>query len=458
MKDTVIRLLFDFFMSYMSPKDAVIATLGGWGLEATLWQELGVQKDNGWLIERSIPLRKQLIRGFPFHHVNQLKTFPRIFRSVKGDGVGVDFFHVDLCGTLEASYELIREVLPLVLAGTGKCLAVTVADQRRNLSHENFKPVFIEGKKLFGKMVAEELLRHLKSEGMELATHLREGVSSDGIARREYGFLVHLAKVFGDTKIERMERYVYHSEIGSNNAAFRMRTYVFHISKGELKPKDWVRSPIQLVTPSGCITINKPSDTETKKGSTMNLDPKRYPALAGMLAHASAEVKADFGRLLESLSGSNELHDDLAQLLAKHGFEARSKRTTKKTTEGDASPKPFAGERFGITDKGVAVKIFLLESEATCDPEAFDNAKEVAAKYLGINKKDNKGNTLGAHLARTKGEKFRPLFVKSVLMCTPSEQHEAVLSVMTSAYNSLGATTDSNKLSQEAIQVGYTTA
>lgn len=459
MKEIVIRLLFDFFRSYMSPKDAVIATLGGWGLEATLWKEFEVQKENGWLIERNIDRRKVLIPNFPFHNVNQLGSFPRLFRSVKGEGVGVDFFHLDLCGTLEASYELIHQVLPLVLVSKGKCLAVTVADQRRNRSHENFKPVFIEGKKLFGKPVAEELLRHLKLEGAELATHLEGDVHDEGIARREYGFFVHLAKVLGDTKIERMERYVYHSEVGARSASFRMRTYMFHLEHGELNPMDWVRNPIQLVLPTGCVIVNNQfinrSETE-KKGSSMKFNEKLYPALSGMLVHASDEVRADFGRLMESFGSSDELAGELATVLAKHGFGSRSKRIAKPSEV--VTPLPFPGERWGTTDKEVAVKLFLLESKAGCDSEAFDKAREVAATYLGISDDNKKNRNLGAHLARTKGEKFRPLFMKSVFESTPSENHEKVISDLAKCYTSLGCETNVQNLQEEAVQAGYIAA
>lgn len=453
MKEKVIRLLFEFFKSYMSPEDAVIATLGGWGLEAGLWQEMRVKKDNGWLIERSLTLRKNLIKDFPFHYVNQLKSFPRLFQSVKGRDTGIDFFHLDLCGTIEPSYDLIYDVLPLVLTSKGKCLAITVADQRRNRTSENFEPVFIEGRKLFGKSANEELLRHLKLESAELATYLQNGIHDEGIARREFGVLVHLAKVLGNTKIERMERYVYHSEVGSNNTPFRMRTYILHLESGLLNPKEWIRNPIQLVLPEKCVFINQYSEMEKKGSKKMTFNQKTYPSLAGMLTHASAEVKADFDKLMLEFEASKEFGNELSELLAKYGFGiTRPKRAT--PINDTKATVLLPGELWGTTDKDVSVKLFLLEAESK-GPEALAAARKTAIKYLEIGRQEKKGNIVGSHLARTKGNKFRPFFVKSVLKQVAPEQHDAVLEALAGYYNTLGNTTDTAMLKQEAVQCGY---
>jgi hypothetical protein len=377
---------------------------------------------------------------------------------VKGSGAAVDFFHLDLCGTLEGSYELIRKVLPLVLASQGRCLAVTVADQRRNISHENFKPVFIEGKRQFGKLAAEGLLRTLKVESKELATYLEGEVLHEGIARREYGFFVHLAKVLGNTRIEQMVRYMYHSEVGDRNTSFRMRTYMFRLGQGALSPEEWVRTPIQLVSETGIIATTQASHTEEKESTmTTTFNPKTYPALAGMLQHASAEVRADVDRLVEDLGSSHTVAfaEDLILLLAKHGFDSNSKKhIVQENDAGVATTVTFPGETWGTTSKEVAVKLFLLEKDAE-GADALTAACPVAAKYLGINRMKNRRRTLGSHLARTKGEKFRPIFLKSVLESIPKELHDPILNALAGYYTTLGNETTVKALIQEAIGAGY---
>jgi hypothetical protein len=465
MKDSVIRLLFDFFSQYMSPKEAVVATLGGWGLEATFWNELGVKSENGWLIERSRTGRTHLIRNFHYRHVNQLKSFPVLFKAVNGEDTGVDFFHLDLCGTIEPSYELIEGLVPLVLASKGRCLAITVADQRRNRSDEHFKPVFIEGKKMFGKNAAEALLRSLKSEGNELASHFDDRISGESVARREYGFLVHLAKVLGDTKIEQMVRYVYHSEIGGNNMPFRMRTYMFRLSKGELVPSDWVRSPVRMVTPDGLVVINPKHPQEegvNERKQGMKFDPEKFPALAGMLKHTSAEVRADFKRLLasfvEPVVAVDTLVRDIEGVLAKYSIDGKqvekSLRAKREPKKRDQKSEDFPGKRFGTTSDNVAVKIHLLEAEAQGE-DSLEKARERCYEFLGITNLKNKRGTVGAHHARTKGDTFRPSFVKSILASTPQDKHDEVLGLLASSYTTLGHQTDMDTLRQEAVSAGY---
>ncbi len=469
----IIRLFLEFVLKCKSrPVPPVVATLGGEGLEAALWSSYQIPQENGWLIECDGVKGRHLIRQFLYRYCDKLESFPDIYVMQRGSQ-GIDGFHLDLCGTFEKVDDVFGPIVPLVMKSDGRSFAITVADQRKNQSTDDFPSVYALFEGYVGEVLAKdmyEMLHKEHSRTLEASTV----ADPDLIVKREIGVAVTLVKLLHEMQayeLDCIERYQYISD--TYGGAFRMRTYFFHFAKkgsGRRKRLDprqtlelWVKSPLRKVTSSGVVDIGPtgpqlepPTDGGKQKGKTMKFDPKLYPALAGMLTHASVEVMADFDRLMESMSGSSELADELVALLAKHGVGDNPKRAAKKVSKDETSPKTFPGERFGTTDKNVAVKLLLLEAAATCDPGQNERAKELAAKYLGISKSDNKGNILGAHLVRTKGVKFRPLFVKSVLERTPSEQHEAVLSMLANSYSALGSTMDKAALIEEAVQAGYT--
>ena len=140
-KQKVLKFFLDFIGSVVPVEDARIATLGGQGLEARIWQGAGVPHDHGWLIERKKALSRELIEELPYHYTNGLETFPRVFRSVEGSDAMLDGLHLDYCGTVEPRLQEIGAVLPLIVHNIG-CLAVTVSDQRRNLSLRASRTVF----------------------------------------------------------------------------------------------------------------------------------------------------------------------------------------------------------------------------------------------------------------------------------------------------------------------------
>ena len=98
-KGQVIRLWLAFLSRFVPLGQARLATLGGRGLEAEIWEELGVPRDNGWLIERNRKRGGNLIAEHRYHVHNQLVTFDRILAGYGSAQAVVDGFHLDLCGT-----------------------------------------------------------------------------------------------------------------------------------------------------------------------------------------------------------------------------------------------------------------------------------------------------------------------------------------------------------------------
>ncbi len=129
-KRLVLRRFMAFLKAFMPLKEAHVATLGGRGVEPAVWKKLGIE--HGWLIERRRESSRNLIvehRGYKL--VNQLSSFPHILAGIGKDSV--DSFHLDLDGTFtDKVISNFKPALELVLAGRGRCVAVTVADARWN--------------------------------------------------------------------------------------------------------------------------------------------------------------------------------------------------------------------------------------------------------------------------------------------------------------------------------------
>jgi hypothetical protein len=127
-KGRIIRRFLDFVSHYVPIPDARLATLGGLGIEAKIWEEMNVT--HGWLIELNHRRRTNLIRKNRFKITNRLKTFDSVLAG-HGDEGFIDGFHLDLCGTF--ANKVVHDfapILPHMFKSRGKCLAITVADQR----------------------------------------------------------------------------------------------------------------------------------------------------------------------------------------------------------------------------------------------------------------------------------------------------------------------------------------
>lgn len=182
---------------------AHVATFGGQGVEAGIWLEFGVSPENGWLVERSKKEQKKLMDRYPFQiSCSNLQRFPNVFREKRGADAGLDFFHWDLSGTVDCVSRELPVILPLLIQGKGKLLAVTYADSRANASLKEQETLKKVGQRVFGEAVFSlllesltELYRHEPLDGVTenfvTSEALREQRSRN-TALREIGALLHL--------------------------------------------------------------------------------------------------------------------------------------------------------------------------------------------------------------------------------------------------------------------------
>jgi hypothetical protein len=235
LKERVIGFFLDLVARYIPLEEGRFATLGGEGLEAKKWKERNIPDTNGWLIERSPELRGNLILNHRYRNHNQLGTFDKILSGHGESRTLVDAFHLDLCGTLSnkaiANFAL---VLPLVLKSKGRCLAITVADARRNLVFEQWPRFQLRAKRLFGKE-AENIYRKLLDLQKCIPVNKKapdfiRPFDPEKATKREFGLLIELVELLRPQGFPwfpvAMERYVYVSRY--QKRPFRMRTYFFH--------------------------------------------------------------------------------------------------------------------------------------------------------------------------------------------------------------------------------------
>src|SRR6185437_5973807 len=145
-----------------------------------------------------------------------------------------DGFHLDLCGTFDG--DMVRDfspIVPLVQKGRGRCLAITVADARRNKALEQWPEVRRHGRRYFGKS-ANALYERITEQQQRLPVNknlpaFMQQFDPEKAAKREFALLVavtELLKKATATFPTEVERYIYVSRYGKT--PFRMRTYFFH--------------------------------------------------------------------------------------------------------------------------------------------------------------------------------------------------------------------------------------
>ncbi len=288
-KEIVVGRIISTMADCLDPSTALVATLGGRGLEANVWRRMGIKPTNGWLVDRSADRIRGLMRNSQGYHLLQgnLTQFPQIFLSSHGLKTGLDFFHWDLCGTVEPAIEEICGVLPLLAQGRGRSLGVTVSDMRQNRAVQSF--IFTQDicRLFYGKdwdglcQTLEEIYRQesvyrifeiekavLREAGtlmylvLAFATVGRDGHrfrTTDGLHplsaflelwRRNAGLeeFEHLfSEVWFAAVPGRIERYSYASGVNG----FRMRTYSFRIDL----PCDWI--PLKSVAKRLATMVRK---------------------------------------------------------------------------------------------------------------------------------------------------------------------------------------------------------
>jgi hypothetical protein len=322
-KEKVIQIFLNMVNCFVPLARAKLATLGGQGIEAKLWQEHGLPPENGWLIERSRDRARQLIAGHRYRTHNQLQTFHQILAGYGEEQAHIDGFHLDLCGTFGgALVKIFSSILPLVLNSDGRCLAITVADQRRNVALEQWPQYQRRAKHLFGNRYASfytaiknQQERVPVRQGVELPVFFRS-FNADKAAKREVGLLVELSGLLCQLKLVKqpveIERYIYVSRF--HGRPFRMRTYLFHFGQntgrvtGRMFADTWISSKLVYVNDDQMTVVNESlSDASATVGPPNQPQEKgdvimRYPSLNAFMSKArdlaGPDVMKEFSQLL----------------------------------------------------------------------------------------------------------------------------------------------------------------
>lgn len=272
-KGRVIQKFLDFLSRYVPVNNARLATLGGEGVEAGIWEKAGVAPKHGWLIESSRRRQRKLVKNTRFLFVNRLSAFHNIVKGLGRKASGIDGFHLDLCGTLHG--KVVGDFaldLPLVFKSKGKCLAITVADARRNITLEQWPDVMRKGGELFGNRT-QSIIRKLEAQqrNVPVRSDLPEFIAAfDPLkaARREFGLLVEIAQILKDRRIfvDVMERYIYVSRYSGHS--FRMRTYFFHFNGRGINPyalvELWLQSPLSFYKSGKFVSVHGGKTITTK--------------------------------------------------------------------------------------------------------------------------------------------------------------------------------------------------
>lgn len=301
------ELVVDRFLAFVARRVplplARLATLGGYGIEAKAWQSAGIPPEHGSLIEVDTGLARMLIKEHRYRVHEKLKDFHHVMRNFNET---VDGFHLDLCGTVDERVAgEFAPALPFILGSTGRCLAVTVADARRNAALEQWRDVFAEGKGLFGRNTAMDLFRETVAmqrqipvkKYPDLPAHFSRGFDAAKGAKREFGLLVEMADLLCRHKstLAHMERYVYVSRY--KERPFRMRTYLFHFGEGGSKDPEvtlarkWVESPLFFLDGGEFIEVNGHPDASRPAAPIM--EKSMTSKLAQLAALAGPDVQEE---------------------------------------------------------------------------------------------------------------------------------------------------------------------
>ena len=383
LKSQVLRLFLQFVQKHVPLSEAVIASLGGEGREAAIWQEHGIPDSNGWLIERNRKRSANLISQLPYRYTSSLASFSRVFRSVAGSSRGVDAFHLDLCGTIEPNIDIARRIIPLVVQSRGRCLAITVADARRNASVDNFGKIEKWLSALLG----------FRYQRMRERLEAEQGKDRELAIMREIGFFFSITDLFlfyGRYRMpNRVRRYAYISH--TSGAPFPMRTYFFHFSDKPQRiaaPKfarylygEWFKEPL--------YDLNRPPQeiVRTKETVVMSNGLKRLRAMAEA---AGGEVLEALESLVAAAGNDRftKFMGELTMLVASHGGQ---QLVASPTTSGKRKTTP------GRKGDFLEAQVELLKAKAK-SKVAYNKARiEVGMKFLeGPGRKSKKKAALTA--------------------------------------------------------------
>jgi len=436
-KAQVIRSFLMFLAQYVPVGQARLATLGGRGLEEKIWSELGIPFGHGWLIERSRKLGGKLIANHRYQTHNQLGTFSRILAGHGADRAFIDGFHLDLCGTLcDDSIANFAPVVPLILSSSGRCLAITVADARRNLALEQWPDFQERAAKLFGRGASEDI--YYRIEAYQKRVPIRKDQPAfikpfdpTKGAQREFGLLVELTELLHRQKLPwipvAVERYVYVSRY--QRRPFRMRSYFFRFGEQAAKSSElafanaWITSKLSFANGDAFREVKAPSilgipitapvtpigQQPTTKGETVMTDrPSRLKELVGVLGGAE---EAEYNQLLTDSLQLRKFHELLTG--SKGSTEGIAEPNSASPPTPDAPPQRRRRAKKtweDLTDaEQIQWQLKALELKAEMGGHWKNGAWEKLLKQDFGYYNSELGGSLRAALARTNGG-FRKMF------------------------------------------------
>jgi hypothetical protein len=464
-------------------------------LEAELWKELGIQPDHGWLIERGRTKSRALIAKMGYNLCTSLNVFPKMVASVLGSD-GLDSFHLDLCGTIHPDTQALEEIIPLLRRT--KVLAITVADQRRNLQVENFVPIQQAIIARLGGRRFRALVRRLRSEQHAIREAMPAGYGSgidlDKAVKRELVVFARVLQALGGAQVSGVERFVYR---GTNS--FRMRTYILQLqahraatasqaSEALLLTKQWVGSPLVIVKEGAMQSLQiapqafrrKPmTSKKAVTGSTDAVGGRGFAKLAAIATAVGGEVLDEFNAIMAELTEYRARvvqpcsHEDLYRHLAELGQLAQKTldsgenhfetalsgvgntvgsngHSIKDVPETDSSFRAPRGRPRNRSE--IEILIDLMKARVN-GKAAYVQARSLAIRDLKLGKEGDAAakKRIGMKYARTQGEKFRGQFVKRAVNGTKGLERQRMLGDLALIYNQLeGAQHTADGLALEA--------
>lgn len=404
-KQTVLKHLTALAGEYVPLHQANVATMGGEGLEAAIWRDAGVTENRMWLIDRSPRRMHELMSQYPDanHLIGRLSRFPEILRTGYGDRSSLDYFHLDLCGTLEPALDDLKGLLSSLSSGTGKCLAVTVADARRNLSLDNRDVMLDAASKIFGRSWNRLRASLLKFHGLTCTCLVDISADPWLVTLREIGFMLNILCAMAGTtpagagealrdgnrkglpqlhlEPERIERFIYHS---TPPVMSRMRTYFMHLKlntapvaidiAGERLARLLIRAPCIWVDGENAmpmseirkggkkITVKQANDfDESRQGAEkMNEDRlKQLRALLRPVMALSPDIRQNMEELFalakEGVSAERRLLDDVIQTLERKRARLTANGSVVNAQPADEANRADSSRPSADTDKPVTV-------------------------------------------------------------------------------------------------------
>lgn len=403
LKGKVLRLFLEFIRKYVPLKEAIVASLGGEGREAAIWQQAGIPGENAWLIERKKAQSRRLITQLPYRYTSSLVNFSRVFRSIAGSNRGVDAFHLDLCGTIETSVDMTRRIIPLVVKSRGRCLAITVADARRNLSVEQFSTIEKQMSRLLGFRYARMWNRLVVEQGEDRKLAVM----------REIGFFFHLMdmlKFYGRYAFPiKVMRFAYVSH--SSGAPFPMRTYFFRISDSprRITHKEFGRRLYQEWFKDSLHDLNHPARElarPTKERTVMSNGFRKLRAIADA---AGGDVAREYSELLAAAQATSvhvQFLRELSALIKRFDPTGQTAATSASVSVKD--------RRSGSNKNGdtVAAQLELIHAKVN-GKVTYDKVRiEIGQQFsTGRSNKAKAARVARSLFARTQ-KRHRPAFLK----------------------------------------------